>query len=117
VVNTTSEHFPHSVRIVKSADYRTIYREGRKIQSEKFVLFALKNKVGHHRIGITVSKKIGGAVIRNRVKRLFREIFRKSSSDLPNQYDIVVNAKSGCVGASYIELREEFLASVRRFCR
>jgi ribonuclease P protein component len=117
VVNTTSEQFPHSVRIVKSADYRTVYREGRKVHSEKFVLFALKNKAGHHRLGITVSRKIGGAVIRNRIKRLFREIFRKSSAELPSQYDIVVNAKSGCAGASYIELREEFLASVRRFCR
>jgi ribonuclease P protein component len=116
VVNTTSEQFPHSVRIVRSADYRTIYREGRKIQSERFVLIALKNKVGHHRLGLTVSRKVGGAVVRNRVKRLFREIFRKSSCELPNQYDIVVNAKSSCAGASYFELREEFLASARKFC-
>jgi ribonuclease P protein component len=117
VVNTTSEQFPHKVRIVKSADYRTIYREGRKVQSGKFVLFALKNKVGHHRLGLTVSRKVGGAVVRNRIKRLFREIFRKSFRELPNQYDIVVNAKAGCAGASYFELREEFLASARKFCR
>jgi ribonuclease P protein component len=117
VVNATSEQFPHRVRIVRSADYRTIYREGRKIQSERFVLFALKNKVGHHRLGLTVSRKVGGAVVRNRIKRLFREIFRKSSRELPNQYDIVVNAKSGCAGASYFELRDEFLASARKFCR
>ena len=117
MVNTTSEQFPHRVRIVRSADYRAIYREGRKIQSERFVLFALKNKVGHHRLGLTVSRKVGGAVVRNRIKRLFREIFRKSFNELPSQYDIVVNAKSGCAEASYFELREEFVASALRFCR
>jgi ribonuclease P protein component len=117
VVNTTSEQFPHSVRIVKSADYRTIYREGRKIQSEKFVIFALQNQVGHHRLGITVSRRVGSAVIRNRVKRLFREIFRRSFGELPGQYDMVVNAKASCAGTSYVQLREELLAAVRRICR
>jgi len=117
VANTTSEQFPHRVRIVKSSDYRMLYREGRKIQSERFVLFGRENGIGHHRLGITVSRKVGGAVVRNRIKRLFREIFRRSSAEIPCQYDIVVNAKSGCVGVAYAELRAEFLASMRRLCR
>ena len=115
--NTNSEEFPHSVRIVKSSDYRMLYREGRKIHSERFVLFGRLNGIEHHRLGITVSRKVGGAVVRNRVKRLFREIFRRSSVEIPSHYDIVVNAKSGCVGASYLELRAEFLASARKLCR
>ena len=115
--NTNSEAFPHKVRIVKSSDYRVLYRDGRKIQSERFVLFGRENNIGHHRLGITVSKRVGGAVVRNRVKRLFREIFRRSSVEIPSQYDIVVNAKSGCVGAGYLELRAEFLAAARRLCR
>lgn len=117
MVNTTPEQFPHRVRIVRSADYRKLYREGRKIHSERFVLFGLKNKLGHPRLGLTVSRKVGGAVVRNRVKRLFREIFRRSSSEIPSQFDIVVNAKSGCAGASYLDLRVEFIASAQRLCR
>ncbi len=117
MVNSISEQFPHRVRVVKSSDYQMLYRRGRKIQSQRFVLFGLENKIGHHRLGITVSRKIGGAVVRNRIKRLFREIFRKSSVEIPSQYDIVVNAKSGCAGASYLELRDEFLASARKLCR
>ena len=112
--NATSEEFPHRVRIVKSSDYRMLYKEGRKIQSERFVLFGRENKIGHHRLGITVSKKVGGAVVRNRIKRLFREIFRRSLREIPNQFDIVVNAKSGCVGASYLELRDEFTDAAQK---
>ena len=117
MASASSEDFPHRVRIVKSADYRILYKEGRKIQSGRFVLFGRENGMGHHRLGITVSRKVGGAVVRNRIKRLFREIFRRSCVEIPRQYDIVVNAKSGCVGASYFELRAEFLASAKRLCR
>jgi ribonuclease P protein component len=59
---------------------------------------------------------VGGAVIRNRVKRLFREIFRKSSSEIPNHLDLVVNAKQGCAHASFRDLCAEFIAAVKKLC-
>jgi ribonuclease P protein component len=117
VVKDNSEEFKHEVRIVRSSDYQRLYKEGRKVHSEKFVLFGRENGIGHHRLGITVSRKVGCAVVRNRIKRLFREIFRKSCREIPGQVDIVVNAKAGCAGAGYIELRDEFIAAARRICR
>jgi ribonuclease P protein component len=117
VVKENSEEFQHEVRIVRSSDYKRLYKEGRKVYSEKFVLFGRENGISHHRLGITVSRKVGGAVVRNRVKRLFREIFRKSCREIPNRLDIVVNAKTGCADALYPELREEFLTAVRKICR
>ncbi len=111
------EGFLPQLRVVKAAEYRKLYREGRKTHSERFVLFSRENGLGHHRLGITVSRKIGGAVVRNRVKRLFREIFRRSRREIPDQLDIVVNAKAGCVGVSYVELRAEFLAAAQKICR
>ncbi|RPJ12122.1 MAG: ribonuclease P protein component [Desulfobacteraceae bacterium] len=117
MANEISERFPHSNRIVRSVDYRTIYRVGRKVHSESFVLFSRENTIGHARLGITVSRKIGCASIRNRTKRLFREIFRRSSAEIPNNLDIVINAKSGCAGAGFIELREEFIAATKRIDR
>ncbi|MBN2241920.1 MAG: ribonuclease P protein component [Acidobacteria bacterium] len=112
-----SERFPNFHRIVRSVDYRDIYNTGEKIHSVKFVLFRRGNALGHARLGITVSRKIGCASKRNRIKRLFREIFRRSAAEIPGNLDIVVNAKSGCAGAGFGELREEFIAAVRKAAR
>ncbi len=117
MVKARCEGFPLRYRIVRGSDYRAIYGSGVKLNSERFVLFGRENNLDHHRLGITVSRKIGGAVVRNRVKRLFREIFRKSSADLPNHYDLVVNAKRVSADAPYGSLREEFICSVRKICR
>ena len=116
MANKIGEGFPRLHRIVRGSDYRTVYDAGAKVHSDKFVLFGLENSLGHHRLGITVSRKVGGAVVRNRVKRLFREIFRKSSAELPRHFDFVVNAKPGCGGAVYSELREQFIAAARKIC-
>ena len=116
MVSNIGEGFPRRHRIVHGKQFRAVYDAGAKLHSENFVLFGRENTLGHHRLGITVSRKVGGAVVRNRVKRLFREIFRKSSADIPGHFDLVVNAKRSCVGAHYVELREEFIDAVRRVC-
>ena len=117
MAKANSEEFPRSIRIVRSSDYRTLYKTGRKVHSEHFVLFGRTNGVGHPRLGITVSRKIGSAVVRNRIKRIFREIFRRSLHEIPGQLDIVVNAKAGCIGIDYRELRSEFLNAAQRLAR
>jgi ribonuclease P protein component len=116
VAKTTREGFPWHHRIVRSADYKSIYGAGRKLMSENFVLFGRENSLSHHRLGITVSRKVGGAVVRNRIKRLLREIFRKSSSEIPHHFDFVVNVKSACAAAPFSRLREEFISAARRLC-
>jgi ribonuclease P protein component len=117
VVRKIRETFPWHHRIVNGLEYRAVYDAGLKIHSERFVLFAKTNTLGHHRLGITVSRKVGGAVVRNRVKRLFREIFRRSSAEIHPSFDIVLNAKRGCAGARYEELRKEFLAVMAKLPR
>jgi len=102
---------------VRGSDYRATYSTGLKLNSQRFVLFGRENNLDHHRLGMTVSRKVGGAVVRNRVKRLFREIFRKSSAGLPNHFDLVVNAKRACAEASYGDLRAEFICAAREICR
>jgi ribonuclease P protein component len=115
VINANSEEFPCEVRITKSSDYKALYKTARKIYSDSFILFWRRNRgAGHHRLGITVSRKIGNAVVRNRAKRLFREVFRKTFRTIPGQLDLLINAKPGCVETGYSGLKAEFLAAVQR---
>lgn len=111
------ERFSRNDRVVHGAEYRSIYSSGTKLHSERFVLFSRENGLSHHRLGITVSRKVGGAVVRNRIKRLFREVFRKSKAEIPYHLDLVLNAKHGCAEAGYNDLREEFLRAVRKIRR
>ncbi len=113
----TNEKFPWRHRIVKSSDFRSLYNTGQRLDAGKFVLFGRPNTLGYHRLGLTVSRKIGGAVVRNRVKRLFREIFRRSSAELPCHFDLVVNAKRESATVPYEVLRADFIAAAQRLCR
>ena len=117
MVKAHREGFPRQHRIVRGSEYRAIYRIGVKLNSDRLVLFGRENNLKHSRLGITVSRKVGGAVIRNRVKRLFREIFRKSVADIPNHFDLVVNAKRACAGACYSDLGAEFIFAAQKLCR
>ena len=114
MVKTNAEKFPRFVRIVRYSDYQTLYKTGGKIHSPYFVLFSRVNTLGHCRLGITASRKVGGAVVRNRVKRLFREIFRRHFSQIPGGFDMVINAKSSCRGVRCEDLRAEFLTAVKK---
>lgn len=105
------EGFPKEYRIVRGADYRAAYGAGRKVHRTHFVLFALPNKLGHHRLGITVTRKVGSAVVRNRIKRLFREIFRRDAAGLPGSFDLVVNARRGAERADFGALRASFVGA------
>jgi ribonuclease P protein component len=102
---------------VRRTDFRALYEGGRKLDAGRFVLFGRPNDLGHHRLGLTVSRKVGGAVARNRVKRLFREVFRKAAADIPHTFDLVVNARRGCASAAYADLRSEFISAARKVCR
>jgi len=79
------------------------------VRSASFTLYALPNRAGQPRLGVTVSRKIGGAVERNRVKRMLREIFRYNRTALQPSLDLVVVARSGIEKRSLADLSREFL--------
>ena len=74
------------------------------------VLYARKNHTPHNRVGITVSKKLGGAVIRNRVRRRLREVYRLSEARFMPGWDIVVVARSRCIKADFTALTNAYLS-------
>ena len=68
------------------------------------VLYARKNRTGTNRVGITVSKKLGHAVVRNRVRRRLREVYRLNEARFASGWDIVVVAGSRCISADFGKL-------------
>ena len=77
--------------------------------SPLLVLYAKKNRLNQNRVGITVSKKLGGAVVRNRVRRRLREVYRLHEDRFLPGYDIVVVARSRAIDASFESLCQAYL--------
>ena len=69
--------FPRRQRILKRNSFQKVQAEGRKVVTRYFVFLVRPNDLGWPRLGLTVSRKVGGAVVRNRVKRILREAFRQ----------------------------------------
>ncbi|HEU4402373.1 MAG TPA: ribonuclease P protein component [Candidatus Polarisedimenticolia bacterium] len=113
---TAGARFRPQDRIRRRSEYQVVYDRGRRIPSTHFVLFVMPNGAGRPRLGITVTKRIGGAVQRNRAKRLMREIFRRHKSELTN-VDIVVNGRSELPRAEYARVEGEFLLRLRPFLK
>ena len=74
------------------------------------VLYARKNHTGKNRVGVTVSKKLGHAVVRNRVRRRLREVYRLNEAQFAPGWDIVVVARSRCITADFQKLTNAYLS-------
>jgi len=96
-------------------EYRHIYKIGRRKANRYFVLYVVETNLGYSRIGLSVSRKLGNAVIRNRVKRLIREIARADDYSFLKEasMDMVVVARQGMVGVKLDEARTAFTNLVR----
>ncbi len=85
--------FPKRARLRKRSEYVDVQQRGRKVQSDHFLLLWLRRDGVGTRVGITVSSRVGTAVVRNRLKRWVRELVRRDPRDLP-EGDLVVVAKT-----------------------
>ncbi len=91
-------------RLRKSWQFGRIYREGDKYFSNLFILYVLPNNTHEIRIGLTVTKKVGISVQRNRIKRVIREVFRSLKGIEPGN-DLVVIARRSAVNLKYSQAR------------
>ena len=93
--------------------FRRLY--GTPGTSNRFLaLYVRKNRLSQNRVGITVSKKLGGAAVRNRVRRRLREIYRLNEERFLPGYDIVVVARSRAVDATFQELSVAYLTAAEK---
>ncbi len=102
--------FPKAKRLRKRAEFVALANRSKKpelkIHSSCFLILGRKNGLAHSRLGVTVTKKIGGAVLRNHLKRRVRELFRLNGRFWPQGLDILFIAKARAAEASAAELRE-----------
>ena len=89
-----------SYRVKKEKDFKALFDAGHSVANRKFVVYCLDRDLPHFRVGLSVSKRLGNAVTRNRVKRRLRHALMDMSSQLEHQ-DFVVIARKGVEDLSY----------------
>jgi ribonuclease P protein component len=101
------EKFPRSARLLRHADFEQVYKRGRRhFSAHMTVFFLAREQDGGMRIGFTVGKVFGGAVVRNRMKRRLREAVRLEGFRLI-AVDVVINPKKSLLDAEFPEVRKE----------
>jgi len=105
--------FPKDLKIQETSEYERIFGESKRLNTEHFIILYVPNSLGYSRAGFVVSKKsVPGAVGRNRVKRVLREIFRRNKS-LFGSMDYVFVAKKGSDSLDYAQARLEIEKIIR----
>ena len=112
----SGEGLPRARRVRKRADYLAIQGAGRRFSGDHYMLFARRaeGEPGPARLGVTVSRKVGGAVLRNKVKRWVRESCRRMQRDLPTGMDLVVVARPSAARSGYGPTAAELANLARR---
>ena len=98
-----------TVSIKKNRDFKLLYRKGKSAVTPVLAMYARKTKHTTSRIGITVSTKVGKAVVRNRVRRRIREAYRKNEELFITGIDLVVVARHRASESSFSEIEKNLL--------
>ena len=101
--------FPREARLVRKSEFDAVYRAGKRRSSSHFTVFFRANEQPQSRFGFSIKKTLGGAVVRNRIRRSLREIVRCHRLEIPAGWDIVVHPKSTVAKAPFAALTADLL--------
>lgn len=102
-----------TVKINQNHLFRRLYRTGKSRVTPYVAVYSKKNRLGYNRLGITATKKIGGAVQRNRARRIITEAYRLLEDELPTGIDIVIVARTKAVYAKMQAIRDSLIQVFR----
>ena len=103
-----------AVTLKENYEFRRMYQRGKSAVSGSMVIYCRKNKLGHNRLGLTASTKLGHAVVRNRCRRRLREVYRLNSPALRQGYDLILVARGRTPHAPWKELNDTFMKLCRK---
>lgn len=104
----------NTVSLKENHVFRRLYAKGRSAVCPVLVLYCRKNRQDTSRLGITVGTKLGHAVVRNKIRRHLREIYRLHEAEFIPGYDIVIVARGRSVHTRYAELEKQFLRLAKK---
>lgn len=95
------------LRLRKNEEFQLVFKQGKSFANRQFVVYVLKNaEKKHSRLGLSVSKKMGNAVVRNRIKRLIKEIFRELGDKLEDGNDYIVISRKPVRTMDYSDMKD-----------
>lgn len=103
------QNFPPAKRLTRRAEFVDVKKEGRLVKTPHFIVYVRARPTPPSRLGVTASRRVGNAVVRNRIKRLVREFFRKFSPTLSDYYDFSIIAKPGAARLDFSQVRDELM--------
>lgn len=120
-LETTRLRFPRSARLIKGAEFRHVLARGGRVSGAHLSLNLLRTELASSRVGLAVPRAVGNAVVRNRLKRRLRELFRTrfriALDQQPGPCDLVIRARSGAGQLTQAELEAEILDLLERWQR
>jgi ribonuclease P protein component len=101
--------FPREARLVRRSEFDAVYRAGKRFSSSHFTVFVRSNELAVSRFGFSIKKALGGAVVRNRIRRRLREMVRCRRQEIPPGWDIVIHPKNTATKAPFAALAEDLV--------
>ena len=103
-----------AVTIKENYEFRRLYAKGKSAVMPSMVLYCRKNGRGTNRVGVTASKKLGCAVVRNRARRRLRELYRLSQKEMAQGYDVILVARGRTAKIAYRYLKRDYDRALRQ---
>ncbi|MDY7231235.1 ribonuclease P protein component [Hyalangium rubrum] len=111
------EAFPKALRLLRRHEFLQVQEGGQKVSADCLLALSKRNGRAYTRLGLTVSSKVGNAVVRVRLRRLLRELFRKRRAQWPTGLDVVLVVRSSGKDVSFAEMARAFDGVTRKLQR